>query len=65
MRATVQLRAMVIKLKAGQKIQVSIFAITFVELSGRIFVLHAIKPIAMQRNSVSMGFKVAKNVVSI
>jgi hypothetical protein len=39
---TVQNRAIVQKLSAGQKIQVSIFAMVFPAFSGRIFVLFAV-----------------------
>ena len=61
----VQKRTIVIKLSAGQKIQVSSLAITLPAPSGRILHLRKVYPAAMQENSVSMGVKTAVNVVMV
>jgi hypothetical protein len=60
---TVQNRAIVQKLSAGQKIQVSSFAITLLDPSGRILHLLSANPAAMQVNRVSIGVRVAIKVV--
>lgn len=60
--ATVQFRIIVVKLRAGKKIHVSIFAMVLLADSGKIFVFAITKPMAMQVNSVSIGVKVAKKV---
>ena len=65
MVSTVQKRTIVIKLSAGQKIHVSIFAIVLDADSGRIFVFAATKPTAIQRKSVNIGVSVAKKVAII
>ena len=54
---------MVIKLSAGQNIHVSHLAKVFPAVSGKTFVFVKMKPIAMHRNSVSIGESVAKKVV--
>jgi hypothetical protein len=60
--STVQKRSMVIKLSAGQKIQVSALASVLLAESGRMRVLASTKPMAMQKKRVSMGESVAKKV---
>ena len=63
--STVQKRIIVIKLSAGQKIQVSHLASVFPAPSGRIPVFVKRKPSAMQKKSVSIGVSVAKKVVMV
>ena len=63
--STVQKYAIVVKLSAGQKIQVSILAMTLPDPSGRILHLLSMNPSAMQANSVSIGVSVAVKVVIV
>ena len=57
----VQKRSIVVNESAGQNTQVSSFAIALSAPSGKILYLYKTKPTAMQRKSVSIGFKVAEN----
>ena len=61
--STVQKRAIVINPRAGQNTHVSSFAITLLALSVRILHFVNIKPTAIHIKSVSMGVRVAVNVV--